>query len=126
MFHNTNMKNELSLVAAFHKKFGSPVLETPALIPRDRTDFRHRLMAEEVEEYKEGVAKEDLENIAKELADILYATYGSILEHGLQDKMPEIFAEVHRSNMSKEYNKYKATKGENYFPANIKSILENK
>lgn len=118
------MKKELSLVTEFHKKFGSPVLEAPALIPKDRTDFRHRLMAEEVLEYKEGVEKGDLENIAKELADILYATYGSILEHGLQDKMDEIFTEVHRSNMSKEYNEYKATKGKYYFPADIKSILK--
>ncbi len=126
MFHNTNMNKELSLVAEFHKKFGSPVLKTPTLIPQDRTNFRHRLMAEEVEEYQEGVEKGDLENIAKELADILYATYGSILEHGLQDLMPEIFAEVHRSNMSKEYNEYKATKGENYSPADIGSILKKK
>ncbi len=126
MFHNTNMKKELSLVAEFHKKFGSPVLEKPALIPKDRTDFRHRLMAEEVHEYQEGVEKKDLENIAKELADILYATYGSILEHGLQDNMDEVFAEVHRSNMSKEYNEYKATKGKDYSPADIGGILKKK
>lgn len=125
MFHNNYMKQELSLVAEFHKKFDGPILQTPSLIPQDRTDFRHKLMSEEVLEYKEGAEKADLENIAKELADILYATYGSILEHGLQDKMPEIFAEVHRSNMSKDFNEYKMTKGKGYSPADIKSILGN-
>lgn len=124
MFHNNYMKHELSLVAEFHKKFAGPILQKPALIPKDRTNFRYKLMSEEVLEYREGVTKGDLENVAKELADILYATYGSILEHGLQDKMPEIFAEVHRSNMSKDYNQYKMTKGKEYFPADIKTILE--
>lgn len=123
MFHNTNMKHELALVAEFHRKLGSPVLETPALISKERSDFRHRLMSEKVAEYKEGTDKADLENIAKELVDILYTTYGSILEHGLQDKIEDLFAEVHRSNMSKDYNEFKATKGTNYTPPNIQKIL---
>lgn len=124
MFHNNSMKKELTLVAEFHKKLGSPVLQAPSLIPKDRSNFRHRLMSEEVAEYKDGVEKGDLENIAKELVDILYTTYGSILEHGLQDKIEDIFAEVHRSNMSKDYNEFKATKGKDYSPADIKTILE--
>lgn len=123
MYFNTGMKKELELVAEFHKKFGSPVLTSPTLISKDRTDFRHHLMSEEVAEYKEGVAEGDLENIAKEIADILYATYGTILEHGLQGKMPEIFAEVHRSNMSKDFGQYKAVKGPNYTQADIKKLL---
>jgi predicted HAD superfamily Cof-like phosphohydrolase len=123
MYFNTHMKKELELVAEFHKKFDGPVLPTPSLIPGDRSQLRHRLLAEEVSEYQNGVDKEDLENIAKELADILYATYGTILEHGLQDKMEEIFAEVHRSNMSKDYHQYKMVKGENYTPADIKKLL---
>ena len=124
MFHNNAMKKELSLVADFHKKLGSPVLKEPSLISKERSDFRYRLMQEELAEYKEGVEKADLENIAKELADILYTTYGSILEHGLQDKIEAIFAEVHRSNMSKDYNEFKATKGANYTPADIRAILK--
>src|SRR3989338_2019835 len=123
MYFNTGMKKELELVAEFHKKFDAPIAKTPTLIPADRASLRYRLMSEEVTEYKEGVATLDLENIAKELADILYTTYGTILEHGLQDKMPEIFAEVHRSNMSKDYGPHKAVKGLNYTPADIKSIL---
>ena len=65
-----------------------------------------------------------LEDFAKELADILYAVYGTIIEHGLQDKMQEIFEEVHNSNMSKDYHEYKMVKGEKYFKADIKKFFE--
>lgn len=115
------MKKEIALVTEFHKKFGSPVLTTPSCIPKKRSDLRYALMHEEVEEYKEGV--DDLENTAKELADILYTVYGTIIEHGLQDKMEAIFAEVHRSNMSKEWGEYKAAKGAAYFEPNIHQFL---
>jgi len=123
MYFNTGMKKELEMVAEFHKIVGSPVLPSPSLIAEERALFRHTLISEEVAEYKEGIIAKDLENIAKELADILFATYGTILEHGLQDKMEEIFAEVHRSNMSKDFAEYKGGKGQNYVPADIKQIL---
>ncbi len=95
------------------------------MISRDRAEFRFKLMKEEVEEYLKGVESDNLENIAKELADILYAVYGTILEHGLQDKMEEIFLESHRSQMSKDYHQYKMVKGKNYQEADIKKILKD-
>lgn len=118
------MKEQLDLVQEFHEKFHALVSEKPTAIEQDRFENRHRLMKDEVAEYLEGAKNGDIENVAKELADILYATYGTILEHGLQDKMEEIFEEVHRSNMSKDYAKYKMVKGKGYFRANIKKILE--
>jgi predicted HAD superfamily Cof-like phosphohydrolase len=118
------MKKELELVKQFHKKFRVPVLEKPSLIPEDRSKFRHALMAEEVEEYLQGVQGKELENVAKELADVLYSVYGTILEHGLQDKMEEIFEEVHNSQMSKDYSQYKMVKGEKYFEANVRNFLK--
>lgn len=68
-----------------------------------------------------------MENIAKELADILYTVYGTIIEHGLQDKIEEIFEEVHHSNMSKEIKEgqEKLYKGENYREANIRQFFKN-
>ncbi len=119
------MKKELKLVEKFHRKFRTPVLEKPSLISRDRAEFRFKLMKEEVEEYLRGVENDNLENIAKELADILYAVYGTVLEHGLQDKMEEIFLENHRSQMSKEYHQYKMIKGDDFKEANIKKILKD-
>jgi predicted HAD superfamily Cof-like phosphohydrolase len=123
-WYNHHMKKELKLVKEFHNKFKVPILKKPALIPKGRSDLRYELMREEVEEYAIGTKNKDLENIAKELADILYSTYGTILEHGLEDKMEKIFKEVHRSNMSKDYGKLKIKKGKNYFKPNLKKILD--
>ena len=120
------MKTQLDPVKQFHQKFHAPVGGEPSLIPPDRYRLRHKLMSDEVAEYLEGVQKGDLDNVAKELADILYAVYGTILEHGLQDKMEEIFDEVHRSNMSKDYHQYKMVKGAGYFHADVKKVLEKK
>jgi len=118
------MKKQLSLVKAFHKKFKGPVATSPTIIPEDRLKLRYELMHEEVKEYLAGAQKGDIENIAKELADILYAVYGTILEHGLQDKMEAIFEEVHTSQMTKDFSKYKMVKGKNYKEANIKKFFK--
>ncbi|HSX09061.1 MAG TPA: nucleoside triphosphate pyrophosphohydrolase family protein [Candidatus Saccharimonadales bacterium] len=118
------MNKQLSLVKAFHKKFRGPIAEAPTTIPQDRIALRYTLMREEVEEYRVGAEKGDLENVAKELADILYAVYGTILEHGLEDKMEAIFEEVHNSQMTKDYAQYKMVKGKNYKEANIKKFFE--
>jgi predicted HAD superfamily Cof-like phosphohydrolase len=117
------MTKRIDLVKAFHKKFKVPILKKPSLIPRDRSNLRYELMKEEVEEYLLGAKNGDLENITKELVDILYGVYGTILEHGLQDKIDEVFEEVHLSHMSKDYSKYKMIKGKKYFKPDIKKIL---
>ena len=118
------MKKQLDLVKDFHKKFRAPVATVPTVIPEDRLTLRYRLMHEEVQEYFAGAKQEDLENVAKELADILYAVYGTILEHGLQDKMEDIFQEVHESHMTKSYHQYKMVKGRNYKKADIKKFFK--
>ncbi|EKE16416.1 MAG: hypothetical protein ACD_11C00017G0006 [uncultured bacterium] len=117
------MQKELELVNIFHKKFKVPALKKPSLIPRDRFELRHKLMDEEVREYIEGAQNGDLENIAKELCDILYGVYGTILEHGLRNEIEAIFEEVHKSHMSKDYHQYKMVKGEKYFKPNIKKFF---
>ncbi len=124
--YTLGMAKRIHLVKVFHKKFKVPVLQKPSLIPEDRFNLRYQLMKEEVEEYLLGAKQADLENIAKELVDILYAVYGTILEHGLQDKIDQIFEEVHRSHMSKDYHQYKMVKGKNYFEPNVRKILKKK
>jgi len=121
------MQKELNLVKEFHKKFKVPVAKKPTLISEERSALRLKLMADEVEEYlTDGVKSEKIENIAKELADILYSVYGTILEHGLQDKMEEVFLENHRSQMSKSYSKHKMIKGRGFREAEIKTIFNDK
>ena len=43
----------------------------------------------------------DIVEIADALTDMLYVLLGTFIAHGLQDIAEELFAEVHRSNMSK-------------------------
>ena len=95
-------------------------------------ELRYRLMQEENDEYLEAARKKDLVEIADALGDKLYILCGTILAHGLQDKIIEVFDEIQRSNMSKLSEDGtpviredgKILKGPNYFKPNIKSILE--
>ena len=95
-------------------------------------ELRYRLMQEENDEYLEAARKKDLVEIADALGDKLYILCGTILAHGLQDKIIEVFNEIQRSNMSKLSadgtpvirEDGKILKGPNYFKPNIKSILE--
>ncbi len=117
------MKKEINMVEKFHRKFNVPVLKKSALIPEDRFLLRYKLMKDEVEEYLQGVERNDIINVTKELSDILFAVYGTILEHGLQDVIEKVFKEVYNSNMSKDYSQYKMIKGSNYFEADIKKFF---
>jgi len=95
-------------------------------------ELRYRLMQEENDEYLEAARKKDLVEIADALGDKLYILCGTILAHGLQDKIVEVFNEIQRSNMSKLSadgtpvirEDGKILKGPNYFKPNIKSILK--
>ena len=63
-------------------------------------------MAEENDEYiqaaLEGVMSADqrLVGIADALGDQLYILCGTILKHGMQNIIEDVFAEIHSSNMS--------------------------
>lgn len=68
----------------------------------ERAGLRHRLMAEENDEYLEAVRGNDRTGIFDALIDKLYILTGTMAEHGITEKMlKEGFDEVHRSNMSK-------------------------
>lgn len=125
------MKKEIESVTKFHKAFKSPVGAEPKLISPNRYKLRHDLMDEENCEYYEAAENEDLVEIADALGDMLYILCGTIIEHGMQDKIEEVFSEIQRSNMSKldengdpiYREDGKILKGSNYFKPNIKKIL---
>jgi len=128
------MKNQIKKVELFHTKFGAPVRSfQKADIPEDRKELRFNLMKEENEEYQEAVQKNDIVGIADALGDMMYILCGTIIEHGLQDKIEKVFDEIQRSNMSKlgeDGNPIfredgKILKGPNYFKPDIKRVLEN-
>lgn len=127
------MKNQLDAVKMFHSSFGLGISETPkASLGENVNMLRYNLMKEENEEYLEAVENNDLVEIADALGDMLYILCGTIIEHGLQHKIEEVFAEIQRSNMSKlgEDGKPiyredgKVMKGPNYFKPNFREILE--
>ena len=101
-------------------------------IDESTIDLRFRLMQEENLEYLEAAKNKDIVEVADALGDILYILCGTILTHGLQHKIVEVFNEIQRSNMSKlDINgkpvfreEDKILKGPNYFKPNIKEILE--
>ena len=51
--------------------------------------------------FKRAKKKGDLIEIADALGDLLYIWCGTVLKHGMQDAISEIFDEIQRSNMSK-------------------------
>ncbi|MEO8068539.1 MAG: nucleoside triphosphate pyrophosphohydrolase family protein [Flavobacteriales bacterium] len=63
--------------------------------------LRYTLMREENEEYLEAANRGDLVEVADALGDMLYILCGTILKHGLQHKIADVFLEIQRSNMSK-------------------------
>lgn len=95
--------------------------------------LRHRLMHEENEEYLEAAAEGDLVGVADALGDQLYILCGTILKHGLQHKIVEVFEEIQRSNMSKlDANGEpifredgKVMKSDRYFRPNIAEVLHS-
>jgi len=128
------IKETIQAVEKFHNAFGIENNYQPtSKLSEAECNLRHRLMSEENEEYLEAAKNGDLVEIADALGDQLYILCGTILKHGLQDKIVEVFNEIQRSNMSKldESGKPiyredgKVMKSELYFKPNIKSILED-
>ncbi len=127
------MKNKIKAVTEFHNAFGLGVNEAPIVdIGESKKMLRFNLMKEENEEYLEAVKNNDLIETADALGDMLYILCGTIIEHGMQYKIEEVFNEIQRSNMSKlgedgqpiYREDGKVMKGPNYFKPNIKEILE--
>ena len=128
------MNDKINSVKEFHKVFNLDFLEVPkANIGHEKNKLRFNLMKEENEEYLNAANNNDLIEVADALGDMLYILCGTIIEHGLQNKIDEIFDEIQRSNMSQLDNNRnpifredgKVLKGPNYFRPNIKKILKN-
>jgi predicted HAD superfamily Cof-like phosphohydrolase len=96
------MKNKIKAVKEFHISFGLGVSENMiADLGEAKNNLRFNLMDEENKEYLEAAQNNDLVEVADALGDMLYILCGTILEHGMQYKIEEVFNEIQRSNMSK-------------------------
>ena len=128
------MKDKILAVKEFHKAFKLDYLDKPkADLGTNKNKLRFNLMKEENEEYFEAANNNDMVEVADALGDMLYILCGTIIEHGMQHKIDEIFSEIQNSNMSKlgaDGNPIyredgKVLKSNLYFKPNIKKILES-
>ena len=131
------MKKQIRQLIEWHTKFEVPFKVEPA--PFDDSDetmsvvkLRARIMIEEVKEWEiEARYNSDIDKRAKELADILYTVFGTIIFEGLQNHIERVFDEVHESNMSKlgadgkPYKRAdgKVLKGPNYKEPDLSFLL---
>ena len=130
---DSKLQKQIAAVKAFHEAFGIENNHRPiADITLDGALLRYELIREENEEYLEACREGNLTEIADALGDQLYILCGTILRHGLQHVIEEVFDEIHRSNMSKlgadgkpiYREDGKVLKGPDYFKPDISSILE--
>ena len=128
------MKRKIECVEEFHKIYKLGNSKDPiGKLENNKEKLRFDLMKEENEEYLEAASKGDIVEVADALGDMLYILCGTIIEHGMQDLIDEVFEEIHRSNLSKldengnpiYREDGKVIKGPNYFKPDIKKIIEN-
>ena len=126
------MKHQIEAVKIFHEVYKLSYKENPTTdIGLDKIKLRFNLMAEENQEYFQAAKKNDLVEVADALGDMLYILCGTIIEHGMQDKIEEVFNEIQKSNLSKlgkdgkpiYRNDGKVMKGPNYFKPDISKVL---
>lgn len=132
---NKGIQHQIGSVEAFHNAFGIENNTKPvADLGLEAAMLRYELIREENEEYLEACRNKDIVEIADALGDQLYILCGTILRHGLQHVIEEVFDEIHRSNMSKlgadgkpiYREDGKVLKGPAYFRPDIARILDEK
>jgi hypothetical protein len=124
----------MEMIKRFNKAFGFIINNKPVLLDSKDYILCYDLMREENIEYLEACENNDIVEIADALGDQLYVLLGTIIKHGLEDKIEEVFFEIHTSNMSKldkngkplHDENGKAKKSDQYFKPNIKRILDKR
>ena len=134
MENKLTLAETIDMVKEFHEAFRIGNEENPiAEIGEKDYLLRYKLMREENEEYLEAAQNGDLVEIADACGDMLYILCGTLLKHGLQYKIEEVFKEIQSSNMSKldgngepiYREDGKVLKSDKYFKPDIKTILNN-
>jgi predicted HAD superfamily Cof-like phosphohydrolase len=104
--------------------------DVPTIPPQNIKDLRVKLLREELRELAEAIETNDMIGIADGVADLLYVTYGTGEAYGLP--VDDIFAEVHRSNMTKfpdgkaiKNSHGKIIKPESFVAPDLKPILDS-
>lgn len=131
------LKQMIEMVSEFNDAFG---IKYAKRIDTLLTDYeyneyclRHSLMEEENNEYMTAINDDNFTEVCDAVGDMVYILLGTILKHGLQDKIFDIVKEIHRSNMTKledgkpvRREDGKIVKGKNYQPPRLDEILYTK
>lgn len=126
-------KEMLSKLVEFNEVYGIKYSKELVKHPNIKNhELRYELTREENKEFLEAIMNEDPVGVADAVGDMLYILLGTILDLGLQDKIEDVFNEIHRSNMSKlgEDGKPiyredgKLLKGPNFTPPNLVQFIE--
>lgn len=128
----SKLLEKIRAVEEFHNVFKIGNADEIKLIDEKDYTLRYNLIKEENEEYLEACKNGDIVEVADALGDQLYILFGTILKHGLQHKIEEVYDEIHRSNMSKLDEEGlpifredgKILKSNLYFKPNISKILD--
>lgn len=132
MQNTMTFQSIIAAVRTFSEAFKIPFSTSPTTaLSSEGVALRHRLMEEENNEYLEAAEAGDLVEVADALGDQLYILCGTILSHGMQDVIEDVFREIQASNMSKLGGNGlpilredgKVMKGPDYFRPDISSIL---
>lgn len=121
------MSTDYFRVRQFHEKFGIGYDGPPRLLPPD-LGWRRKFLDEELREYDEAVAANDLPKVFDALLDLVYVALGTAILHGFPWESG--FVEVHRANMSKRLSLPGEGRGHNdivkpegFVPPNIEEVL---
>lgn len=112
-------------VLEFHRSKKCISNDSPTLIDGQSMVRRASLISEEFAEFLKAARTSDMLGMCDALADLLYVTYGTCVELGI-DIQP-FFEEVHRSNMTKVAAHDvggKVMKGAGYIPPDLGAILK--
>ncbi|NLS90778.1 MAG: hypothetical protein GXX96_01155 [Planctomycetaceae bacterium] len=146
-----SLNKAVRMAREFHKRIGAPIASQPQLLggapkeaqflaarlrnveglarkiaPYDPMVARLALAVEELAEWTEAYVSRDLVAAADAWADRAYVLMGDAVACGFPAE--ELFAEVHRSNLTKQFGVRtglgKAYRGHQYEPPKIREILE--
>src|SRR5579862_4669743 len=86
-------------VLKFHQDFGIVINSKPCIPDDFIVQLRIRLIEEEFKELIDAIISNNEDEIARELADLIYVCHGTAVSYGID--MEPVHEEVHRSNMTK-------------------------
>jgi predicted HAD superfamily Cof-like phosphohydrolase len=125
-----NVKDWAALVTEFHDAQGQRPAPLPdARLPSEVLLVRLRLMHEELYEYILAMQEyASAEIVADSICDLLYVVVGTAVAHGMGPVLDELFREVHRSNMTKDFKpigngEKGGFKGDKFTPPLLGAIL---